>query len=88
MGHQNKARAAIVKYCASCGEKKQRLTYPKDDPVACTMRCAALNWLGLMESGVSIYCSGCGEYDCGCRVSARCPVCEAIEEKCECEEAS
>ncbi len=82
-----------MKYCASCGEKKQRLTYPKDDPVACTMRCAAESWDNLRAGGVTSYCNGCGEYD-GCRcgpLSARCPVCEANvfpEEECECEEAS
>lgn len=48
----------IVKYCASCGEKKQRLTYPKYEPVACTMRCAANAWDSL---GWGTTCNDCGE---------------------------
>jgi hypothetical protein len=57
------------RYCASCGELK-RLTYPSKPgwggPVACSMRCAAMNWLGLIESGVSAHCNYCGEFDTDC----------------------
>jgi len=65
------------RYCASCGELK-RLTYPSKpgrgglalltyvQPVACSMRCAAMHWLGLIESGVSAHCNYCGEFDTGC----------------------
>ena len=53
------------RYCMSCGERK-RLTYPKDDPTCCTMRCAAQHYEIIAETegddSSYAYCTCCGAY--------------------------
>jgi hypothetical protein len=55
-------------YCASCGEKS-RLRYPKDAPICCSQRCAALKFVIYAELGVweGARCNGCAEPQPECR---------------------
>jgi len=50
-------------FCVGCGKKGVR--WPKDEPIACTMRCLAEAWLHLSEASGGNdgeYCFHCGEY--------------------------
>lgn len=54
-------------YCAGCGKRK-RLTFPRNHPITCTLKCAALTFLGLAEAGADVFCRDCGDHGCdgGC----------------------
>ena len=57
-------------YCTICA-RKGRLTYPQEDPVVCTMRCAAEEMVRQGEAGgwPNGFCKYCGkDENCRCYI--------------------
>jgi len=56
-----------MKHCASCGEKR-RLRWPADDPVCCSMRCAAEQFYHYRGAALweGATCGDCGRPDPSC----------------------
>ena len=54
------------RYCKSCGDRK-RLTWPKGDPVCCTMTCAANKFLIYVATASNewdgSHCTNCGSLE-------------------------
>ena len=51
-----------MKHCIGCGKKG--VHWPKDEPLACSMRCLVNGWFCLREAAGYIegeHCSDCGE---------------------------
>ena len=56
-------RDSSKRYCMACGERK-RLTWPKDNPICCTMWCAATSFTSygaVSDDWEASHCTNCGK---------------------------